>query len=201
MPETPAFPLTLGGVDARWIGGALWLSAGHGGLLIDAPAGVHAALAATGLLGSLQAVLVSSARTRAVSGLIGLWDALGGSTRRSLRTMYVLGDERTPLLAQAWSQGWPDHVRLDVDGLAPGSFTDAVGLDIELVPLRIGEPGPFPGLSEGIRGMLLGEERALSVPAQLAYPILRPGQAEPQPEPLEVQVTLVRLLPAGPSEP
>ena len=68
-------------------------------------------------------------------------------------------------------------------------------------PLRIGEPGPFPGLSEGIRGMLLGEERALSVPAHLAYPILRPGQADPQPEPLEVQVTLLRLLPTSPSEP
>lgn len=130
--------------QARWIGGALWLDGKHGGVLVDAPDGVHRALDAAGLLPSLQAVVISSARTRSVAGLLALWDAMGRASRRTLTVIHTLGDERTPLLCQAWSQGWPDGVRIDLDGIAPGGITDVAGVEIELVPLRLGEASWSP---------------------------------------------------------
>ena len=123
----------------RWLGGALWIQGPAGGLLVDAPSGVETALAREGLLAGLSAVIVSSERSRAVAGLLGLWDALDRVGKRRVSVLHVLGDERTPLLAGAWSQGWPDALRLDRDGLSPGGTSDVCGLVVELVPLRIGD--------------------------------------------------------------
>lgn len=161
--------------DVRWIGGALWMSAGYGGLLIDAPAGVHEALDREGLLPSLQAVLVSSARTRPISGLLPLWDALGINQRRTLRVLHVLGDERTPLLAQAWAQGWPEGIRLDLDGMAPGTCFDVAGIDVELVPLRIGEPVSGGTGGQGVAGCGLRLHTGARTISWL--PCSRPGTA------------------------
>lgn len=122
-----------------WIGGALKIDGRRGAVLIDAPPGVARALTEAGELKDVAAVVVSTGRARSVAGLLGLWDALDRLGRRELTVVHVLGDERTPLLAAAWAQGWPGGLRLDLDGCAPSTVAEAAGLAIELVPLRVGD--------------------------------------------------------------
>lgn len=128
--------------DVRWVGGALWVSNGGHGILVDAPPLVHQAVLAEGLLDRLQAIIITSARTRALSGLLQLWEAMSLRKRRTLELLHILGDERTPAIAHAWSLAWPDGIQLNLDGLAPGTSMHMLGIDIDTIPLRLGEPAP-----------------------------------------------------------
>lgn len=158
--------------DVRWLG-ALWVGHRGRGLLLDAPDGIHRTLRRDGLLETLDAVVVTSARTPSMAGLIGLADALSAIGRSSLVIAHVLGDERTPLLAQAWTQGWPDGLRLELDGLAPGGVLDVGPFVVELVPVRLGE-----GTSAGVRPVAGCAARVSVGPWTLAWvPAARPGTA------------------------
>lgn len=165
----------MSAAPVRWVGGALWAGGPRGGVLIDAPVGVDRALEEAGLLPSLQGVVISSSRTRSVAGLLALWDALGRARQRTFNVTHVLGDERTPLLAAAWAQGWPDGVGLDLDGLTPGGITEIAGVEVELVPLRMGEASWGPGAVHPVTGCGL----RLRVRGQtIAWaPTCRPGTA------------------------
>jgi hypothetical protein len=122
-------------VDVRWLG-ALWCA----GVLVEAPPGVEVALGRAGLLAATHTVVLPSGRTRGLAGLIGLLDAIAQTGRRHLGVLHHLGDERTPLLAQAWSTGWPERLTLELDGLGPGVTAEVPGVAVTFAELRMAEP-------------------------------------------------------------
>lgn len=124
---------------ARWVGPALWVDTGRGGLLIDAPEGVHAALRAAGLLDALTWLVISSARTRAMSGLLGVLDALSEREGPPLHVVHLLDDPRTPLLVAAWTQGWPDGREVELDGVSPGTVVELPSAQVQFTSVHTAE--------------------------------------------------------------
>jgi hypothetical protein len=112
---------------ARWLGPALWVDTSQGGLLIDAPEGVVAALREQDLLDKLCWVVVSTARTHSMAGLLGLLDGLSEREGPPLHVVHLLEDARTPLLVAAWTQGWPDGREVELDGVQPGTVVELPG--------------------------------------------------------------------------
>lgn len=151
-----------------WLRGSLALQCRGGVCLLGAPDGVAAALSDRGLLGQVRGVVLPTARTRDVAGLVGLWAALreevGVSGRPTvLPVIHLLGDERTPTLAAAWGQGWGDALRLELDAVHQGARLKVAGLALDTSPLVVGEvrpprataraQGPTPGSGPGVVGV------------------------------------------------
>lgn len=134
-----------GVVEVRWLAGALWVRHPGGGVLVDAPAGVHAHLEALDLGASLTALVVSTDRLRALGGLLDLWDAVARARgpQPALHVLHPLEAERVAVVADAWCRGWPDDLILDLDALASGEPAQTrCGVDVRLVELPLGEVGP-----------------------------------------------------------
>ncbi|MCB9663192.1 MAG: hypothetical protein H6732_03695 [Alphaproteobacteria bacterium] len=134
-----------GVVEVRWLAGALWLRHPGGGLLVDAPGGVHVHLEAAGLADKLTTLVVSTDRLRALGGLLDLWDAVARARgpHPPLHVLHPLDTERVAVVADAWSRGWGDDLALDLDGLRPGEHARTpCGVDVHLVELPLGEVGP-----------------------------------------------------------
>lgn len=106
----------------RWLGGALWLDHPQGGVLVDAPVGVHHALAEVEAWPHLHAVVLSHDGMDALGGLLGVLDACSRAPDAPdrLQLVHPTHTERAGLLAGTWTRGWPHGVQLDIDGAYPG---------------------------------------------------------------------------------
>lgn len=128
--------------DARWLDGALHLHLPSGGLLVEAPPGIERALHEAGLLAGLRTVVISCDRMRAMGGLLGLCSAITEirGARPDLHLVHPLSCERVGVVADAWQRGWPEGLRLDVDGVVPGEPVELGGdASLMFVPLSLGE--------------------------------------------------------------
>ncbi len=136
------------GLVVQWIDGGLHLSAGGDGLLLDTP--VHAATQLdAAALGGLRTVALSSGRAHSVRGLVALLCAMEPhrSPTVPLRLRFLAGEERGPMLAEAWTRGWGRYaVSIDVE--QPGAVFDVGAMTVRTFALAGGEPywGPRPGV-------------------------------------------------------
>jgi hypothetical protein len=126
----------------RWMGGGLYLECAGQGLLLDVPAGAAERLGAQGSLGRLRAIAVSGGRIQSVGGLVPLLCALEAHRMPDLPLSIwaPIGEERTALLADAWSRGWPDRYPLSIDAEAPGGQFEVGPFSIRTEIVRRGEP-------------------------------------------------------------
>lgn len=128
---SPRLPLPSG--EVRWTGGGLLIRTRRAALWIDAgPAGLFGEPA----LVRDAAIVLTSARTQSVGGLLGLLDATE-PLRPSL--IYPLGGERVPLLVSAWSSLHPERQDPTLDGIIPGQPVDVGELHLATFPLRCAE--------------------------------------------------------------
>lgn len=137
-------PHRIADLELWWLDGALYLETEGVGLLVDAPAGVHRALADR--LPRTQAVALSSGRMRSVGGLLALFRALEVHRTLPFEVRFGLGEDRAPLLAEAYDRGWPDGVPVQLDGFMPGETFDTGPFSVTSVPVNHGERcrGPAP---------------------------------------------------------
>lgn len=122
-------------------GAALAVDVGGDVLLIDAPAGIEAALADAGLLGRVRAIVCTSGRIGAVGGLVPLLCALEPHRTHAapLDLHVALGEERAATLAEVWLRGWGDPYPLSIDAQRPGGRFTAGAVEVATFPARIGE--------------------------------------------------------------
>lgn len=135
-----------GDLRVVWIGGGLYVGDGVTGLLIDAPEGSAAALESLDAVGSLDAVLLSSGRPRAIGGLLGVLDAIGYGrpSDRALVVWSPLGEDRPGMIVDVWERGAPPNFPLVVDGEAPGALIRVGAFAIHTASVRRGEPRWVP---------------------------------------------------------
>lgn len=132
----------VGDAEVTWLDGAILVALPHGAILVDTPPGVERALAETGRLAAVTSIVVTNDRWRAVGGLLGVCAAVteARGSRPPLHLVHPLSCERVVMVADAWSRGWPNGVRLDVDGVVPGEPVDLPGgAEATLVPLALAE--------------------------------------------------------------
>ncbi len=124
----------------HWCDGAVYLESEGLGLVVNAPSGVERHLES--VLARVQAVVLSSGHTRAVSGLVGLFAALEPHRLQALplAVHVVLGEERGAQLADAWAKAWPARFPITLDAEAPGATFELGPFSIETLSLRSGEP-------------------------------------------------------------
>ena len=127
-------------VAVHWCDGALYLEAQGVGVVVNAPSGVEKCLASA--LPRVQAVVLPSGHTRAVSGLIGLFAALEPHRLEAipLALHVLLGDERGAQLGDAWAKAWPRRFPITLDAGAPEVPLDIGPFYVENFSVRSGEP-------------------------------------------------------------
>jgi hypothetical protein len=93
-------------------------------------------------------------------------------------------------VVQFWYEGWVFD-GTPFDAVRPG--------DGEAARLRLGAPGPMPGLSRTLIGMRPGERRTAAIPPELAFGALGAPPVPPDAW-VVLQVELVGLEPAAPED-
>jgi hypothetical protein len=166
----------LGRTRVRWLGGAILVETPGTTLLVEAPQAAVPLLRDAGVLPSIDAVVLSSDRTRHVSGLMGLAGALWQAGRRaSLQVVHPLTAERPAVVASAWSGGWPQGPALQLDAAAPGSLVDLGPVVVHLLPLAMAEADLARQEARPIAGVGVRLETGDGVIAWL--PSARPGSS------------------------
>lgn len=142
-------------VAVHWCGGALYLEARGVGLVVNAPSGVEVLLARA--LPRVQAVVLSSGHTRAVSGLIGLFAALDPHRLADipLALHVLLGEERGAQLGDAWVRAWPRRFPITLDAGVPEVPIDIGPFYLESLSIRAGEPSWRTGEVEAVPAVAL----------------------------------------------
>lgn len=136
---------TRGELEVRWLSGGVWLQLGDDALLLDAPPGCEVGLSQVDR-GALRAVALSSGHVRAVGGLVGLLCALEPARRADLPLeLHTLwGEERGPMLAEAWVRGWTERYPITLDVDSPGAAFEVGPFHVEPLAVPRGEPRWLP---------------------------------------------------------
>lgn len=164
-----------GTTEVRWHGGAVVVAHPGGVILVGAPLDAVAALGDDA--SRLSTLVLPTDRTRDLAGVVALLDAVGRA-RGGPQPLHVLlgaDAERGGALASAWTRGWADVLRLDVDAVMPGGVVDAAGgATVEAVPLALGEArhGAVRRVSGGGLRLTVGAATVAVVPAARPGPQL-----------------------------
>lgn len=123
----------------RWLDGGLLVRWRDHAFVLDAPPDVVTALGAD--LPDVRAVVLSGGRLLSVGGLVPLLVALAPH-RRGVRLdlRLVLGEERGAALAETWVRAWGQPYPLTLDAERPGAVLELGPIEVELVPMKAGEP-------------------------------------------------------------
>lgn len=157
-------PMRLGEATIHWIGGGLYIDHPSGGLILDTGKASGDWIKANVPKRPLQAIILTSSRGSALHGLLPLLEGLSQQhTPSPIHIIHPMGDERVPLLLQAWTGGWHAGAPVIADAVPPGEVVHLSCGSAHLHPLRVaeqlaGELQALPGF--GVRLQIDGQTLA-----------------------------------------
>lgn len=135
----PSTTFRRGATEVRWLRGGLLVRHGPDAYVVDAPPGVGAWLGEDAA--AVRAVVLGGGRMASVGGLLELLDVLAphrGATPLDLRVL--LGEERGATIAETWVRAWGAPYPVTIDAERIGGRLELGSLEVELLPVRAGEP-------------------------------------------------------------
>jgi hypothetical protein len=163
-------------IEVQWLGGALFVQSGSHTLLVDCPPGVEHYL--EDRAGLIDTVVLTSGRSQAVGGLIGLLATINRYAKgaRAVSVCGCVGEERGPALLECWLRDWDNALELHVDLTIPGSILELGGLTLRSWGVTHGEPiwslnkvKPAVGVAIEIN---TGSTKVVWIPGAAPHPLL-----------------------------